>query len=153
MAVAVHGRLVINHWFGIPTRDHVRRLEAIQLDVCEELNGGRQLVCSAFQASVGVRLPDDVRQEAVELSRRMNGKTLALGQVVLGKGFFASILRSTLTGVTMASRPHYPQRVFSTFPTCGSWLARELEATIVGASGEEVTRVLRVYAEQLRQRP
>jgi hypothetical protein len=70
--------------------------------------------------------PDTARALIKRVFQEFSKVVVAGAMVVEGKGFLGSALRSVLTMLSMAARPSYPLKVFSSVPEACNWLYERL---------------------------
>lgn len=79
-----------------------------------------------------VPLPtEDARAMVADTFRRMAVRNKAAATVILGDGFWASAVRSTLTALTLVVRPPCPQKTFATVDEALAWLMSHEASTHV----------------------
>lgn len=77
-----------------------------------------------------VPLPaEGTRAMVVDSFRRMAAKNAAAATTVIGDGFWASAMRSTLTALNLVVRPPCPQRTFANVADALAWLS-EYDASL-----------------------
>jgi len=145
LEIVSRGRVFGNRWFSTPAHEAFEELRVRQHRLVEQLGDGRHVVLSVLEPSVGLRVDEQTRRGAAVLAGEMRAKTIALGQLIRGQGFFASASRAVLSGVILAARPGYPARVFGNESECLAWLIEQLEQEFPG-TGDDVGEVLDVLS-------
>ncbi len=92
-------------------------------------------------------IPDSSgRGRATEMFKEMGEHLQGFGAVIEGRGFWASTIRSVLTGFTLMSRTRFPMKTFSTPHESVEWISTLLQprssVTELGQVIEEISQVL-----------
>jgi hypothetical protein len=110
-------------WLATATLGGVTRLATLDAENAESLPGG---VTAIHWLESGVGLPSaEVRASLRNTAEGHRNHLHCLGVVLNGGGFWASALRSALTGITLLSSRAIPTRFFSEANECAQWVAEK----------------------------
>jgi hypothetical protein len=118
------GNLAINVWTGQPTGPAVRRLSELTTESRRSCPEG---ISSVHWIVQGVGLPTpEARAELRQLATRDGDHIACVGVVLNGQGFWASALRSALSGVLLVGpKALFPLRIYGTAEELADWLPVE----------------------------
>lgn len=134
--------VAINHWLRDVSLAGVAKLSALTAERQHELPEG---VTSIHWLNAGVSLPSaEVRSALSDIMVRYPDHVMSVGVVVETEGFFASALRSAVTGIVLLSPKTIPVRVFGKLDDLVQWLPEvHQRATGVAVTSDELAGVLR----------
>jgi hypothetical protein len=142
------GKFYLAHWFGISISIFAGQADAAFLRRAGLMNEHWKKHYPTKRTNVtfllnGVPLPTPEARAAFEVQRRGTMGIVNFGIVVEGDGFWASALRSTITGISLAAY-NVSGRTETTIEAIAPWVARE-HAVRVGEDLPEleIVRVLR----------
>lgn len=118
--------LTIAVWWDAPTAAQMRALDDVDMAMRARttgLAGFMNIIVTGFP-----RFSAEVREEAARQSAFDDGRSGAAAHVVLTRGLVGAAARAFLSGVFLAARPGYPNRVFGDPMEAARWLAPLLEA-------------------------
>lgn len=124
---ATAGNLIAFYWIADADLEGARFLHR----VCEKQTQGRTRIASAIHiVHPRVSLPSaEVRSQLVASMEAFSEVTCGIGVVLLGTGFWASAMRSALTGIRMVIRTGASQMRFGQSPgEIIAWLASTHES-------------------------
>lgn len=118
------GNLAINVWTAQPTGAAVRRLEELTVESRRSCPEG---ISSVHWLVAGVGLPtQEARAELRQLATRHGDHIACVGVVLNGEGFWASALRSALSGILLVGpKAQFPLRLYGTAEELADWLPGE----------------------------
>jgi hypothetical protein len=112
--------LLIAVWHKGGTGDTVRQLMRAGSTV-----EGKYSAIHVINSGAGLPTPDG-RAALVELLQQRTGKLACLAVVLRGKGFWASALQSTVTGLQLVVPKAFKKlRIFETLDEAAEWLSKE----------------------------
>ena len=118
VGIAVCGPVFMTIFFAPPTVERLNRLIVVQR---KEMTRDRHVVISFIDPGVGKEMTDQARKRAKEISDEMDPYTIANCLIVLGEGFFASMVRSVVAGIMLFSRQKHPWKVFGDIDAGLKW--------------------------------
>lgn len=80
-----------------------------------------------IESKADIRAPAAARQAVAQILRDYGGDIRAAAIVYEADGFKATIVRSAITAINLASRSRFPNRVFSNTRQALDWLVDELK--------------------------
>ena len=119
--VGAFDNVQVYQWFAPPTVEALRAVTAAQLEHALAA-GGKTAAITLVDPGVGVTLNEEVRKAGVEAFRTMQPHLYCSAFLVEDRGFFASLARSILFGLTSVARVGYPLKVFGELEPCVDWL-------------------------------
>ena len=112
--------IAVNVWLSHPTGEAVRVLARLTEESSQCNPKG---LSSIHWIENGAGLPTpDARQELAEIVRHHEGHLVCVAVLLRGSGFWASAVRSALTGVALLSPKRYPLRFFADLPELSSFV-------------------------------
>jgi hypothetical protein len=108
VGVASCGPVFLTQFYGAPTVAKLNRLYEVQRPI---MTAQRYAVMTIIDPRVGKDIDGDARHRAKQISNEMEPHTMAMAFVVLGTGFFASMVRSVVAGVQLFSNQRSPWKV------------------------------------------
>jgi hypothetical protein len=136
-------------WFGRPgSAQAVQRLGAITGEVLERLGPGKLSFVHILPN--GLDLPDaPTRAALLTIARLYASQTACIAVVVAGTGFWASAMRSFVTGFRMLAPRVFDLRIHGTIAELLPWFPEEhARATGVQIDGDELVRQLQYASAQ-----
>jgi hypothetical protein len=100
----------LTQFYGAPTVTRLNQLYEVQKPI---MTRQRYAVMSIIDPRVGKDIDGDARHRAKQISNEMEPHTIAMAFVVLGTGFFASMVRSVVAGVQLFSNQKSPWKVMA----------------------------------------
>lgn len=135
------GNISFFFWTAPASLASVERLRVATEPLYQEHARGVSNV-HVVQANTGIP-PADVREQLVALMRSRAQQRAALAVVPAGSGFWASTLRSFVTGMRLASPRSFDLGVYATLAQASEWLPeRHREKTGVRVDPESLLRAL-----------
>ena len=104
------------------------------------------------EAGVGTQMQSDVRAAVAAMLRDHQDAIAGSAIVFEGTGFRASIVRSVVAAINLASRLDFPSSVHSDLASAAAWLAERGGLRMSAADLVEVVRVFRARPGYLEQR-
>lgn len=139
--------VAINTWSSQPTADAVEVLGKLTERSLSECPEG---IASIHWIESGAGLPTpEARQGLSEIAKKYAKHLHCVGVMLEGSGFWASALRSALTGIVLLSPRDYPLRFVSDTPELVAFVVQELKQRTGKAPESE--RLRRAMEEVLRQ--
>ncbi len=83
-----------------------------------------------LRGPLGLGIPADVRKRSEQLANEFSTATFGSAVVIEEGGMRAAILRSAITGISLASRKPSPTRSFATIAEACEWLANLAEEPV-----------------------
>jgi len=117
--------LTIAVWWDAPTVAQMRALDEVDLAMRARTTGRTgfmNVIMDGFP-----RFDADVRAEAARQVAFDEGRSGVAAHVVLTRGIVGAAARAFLSGVFLAARPGYPNRVFGDARQAAAWLAPILD--------------------------
>ncbi|MGD8861447.1 MAG: hypothetical protein PVI30_15670 [Myxococcales bacterium] len=124
-AVAVHGPVVVLLWRGKVVPEGARWMRRGFLKAREQ--PGRLALLTIVEDGCEIRTPPEVRDEVSEMLRLYGSRLAGAAIVFEGRGFKATMVRSIITAIYIASRAKVPNSVFGDVGTALQWLCRHDE--------------------------
>jgi hypothetical protein len=133
--------VIIASWFGHPaSAPAVLHLATITEQVLERLGPGR--VSYVHLVPSGLALPDaQTRAAFLEITHKHAANTACVAVVIAGSGFWASAMRSFVTGFRMLAPRLFALRISAAVPELLPWFPEEhARFTGVQLDGDELVR-------------
>jgi hypothetical protein len=108
LGIASCGPVFLTMFYGTPTVAKLNRLADVQRPI---MVNERHVVMTIIDPRVGRDIDADARHRAKQISNEMAPHTIAMAFVVLGTGFFASMVRSVVAGIQLFSNQKAPWKV------------------------------------------
>jgi hypothetical protein len=142
--VATTGRCLIHISVDRPTTTAVSLVRRALAD----LSGRHEKFAylSIFEPGVVLQLSPDLRESINAYVRRYSSRFSASAAVFEQGGFQATVVRSLVTAIHVASHAHHPSQVFDDLRGAVSWLCRL-------TPGESAPRLFEIASELRRDRP
>jgi hypothetical protein len=132
-ATYVFKRLVVVAWRGACDASAIRRVEVATMMALDNSTG--KCVAMGIVEPTAVPLSDETRALTAASNDRLHkAGAMAFAGVVAQSGFFGSVVRGIVTGLTLLSRSPYPFRMFDDHPDAITWLAQRAEKEGVSVS-------------------
>lgn len=137
-ATYVWKKLAVVAWRGACDAAAIRRIEVATMMALD--NSAGKCVTLGIVEPTAVPLSDEMRTLTAASNERMyRAGALGFAGVVAQSGFFGSVVRGIVTGLTLLSRNSYPFRVFDGHRDALAWLAQLAEKDGVHLSASEYT--------------
>lgn len=128
-------------WRGVCDAAAVRRVEVATMMALDYSSG--KAVALGIVEPTAVPLSEEMRTLTAASNERMyRAGTLGFAGVVAQSGFFGSVVRGIVTGLTLVSRNSYPFRVFDGHRDAIAWLAQLAEKNSVPLSATDCTQAV-----------
>jgi hypothetical protein len=114
----------VYRWYAPPTVEALGAVAAVQERHAGSV-GGKAAAITVVDVGVGFSLGDEERHAGIATFRKMKELLLCSAFLVEQTGFFASLARSVLFGLTAVARVGYPLKVFGDLESCVAWLDAE----------------------------
>jgi len=116
----------VYRWYAPPTVETLQAVADAQGEHAASV-GGKAAAITVVDVGVGFSLGEKERQAGIATFRRMKEVLLCSAFLVEQTGFFASLARSVLFGLTAVARLGYPLKVFGDVESCVAWLDDEAQ--------------------------
>jgi hypothetical protein len=113
-------------WRATPSKPKLELLGRHQRMLADATVDRRIVAITIVSPSASLILTGEARKESETLAKAGREYVLGLAQVVEGEGFGAAAARAVLTGIQLAVRAGYPQKVFGTLGDAMPWVAELL---------------------------
>ena len=145
--------IAVNVWLSHPTGEAVRVLARLT-EESSQCNPQGLSSIHWIENAAGLPTPD-ARHELAEIVRHYEGHIICVAVLLRGSGFWASAVRSALTGVALLSPKRFPLRFFADLPGLSSFVEHEHQqrvgqsprstriATFVTSAAHHVTTLTR----------
>ena len=110
-------------WRATPTKPKLELLGRHQRMLAESIVDRRIVAVTVYSPGASLILTGDARKEAETVGKAGREFLLGLAQVVEGEGFGAAAARAVITGIQLAVRAGYPQKVFGKIDEATPWVA------------------------------
>lgn len=140
LQIAVWSRVFINRWRTVATLERLVVLGEHQRALVQATADKRIAVLTVLEDKSGAMPSGPARKEAEAVAKSVREAVALQAQVVEGDGFVAASIRALLTGITLAIRAPYPNKVFKTLDEALPWVEEQLrragyEQDAAGLSG------------------
>jgi hypothetical protein len=137
-AVGYRDNLVLLGWRTAGTMEGARAV-ARAFDVALAACPDRRLGFVTLIEKPAIRhAPNEVRSAVTELLRRHDRSIGAAVVVFEGHGFLATVVRSIITAINLASRASFPNAVFAEVEPAVAWLAEKMGRQLAPTSEQLV---------------
>lgn len=126
LQIATWSRVFINRWRAAATKERLITLCEHQLAHIESVGDRRIAVITVLEDKTGLMPSSDARKEAEVTAKATRDAVMLQAQIVEGDGFVAATFRALLTGVMLAIRAPYPNKVFKTVEDAMPWFEDHL---------------------------
>lgn len=114
---------VVAHWTRDLAAKPLSELADVQWTLAERFGGITTLTVLGDAPSL--RPPDDLRKLGAELTERFKPYARGAAMVLQAEGLRTALVRSVLTGISLAARSKMPTRIFPTVGDAVTWLAAQ----------------------------
>jgi len=147
LQIAVWSRVFINRWRTVATQERLVVLGEQQRALVQATDDKRIAVVTVLADKSGSMPSGPARKEAEVVAKSVRDAVIVQAQVVEGDGFVAASIRALITGISLAIRAPYPNKVFKTVEEALPWVEQQLtkagypeDAAGVGAAVRAVDR-------------
>jgi hypothetical protein len=126
LQIATWSRVFISRWRAAATKEQLVILCEHQLALIEAVGDRRIAVITVLEDKTGLMPSSDARKEAEAVAKATRDAVMLQAQIVEGEGFVAATFRALLTGVMLAIRAPYPNKVFRTVDDAMPWIEEHL---------------------------
>ncbi|MCA9707654.1 MAG: hypothetical protein KDK70_17525 [Myxococcales bacterium] len=145
--VASWRNVVLNVGKGSPSADHIDTVRRLVDDLLSKYPDGIGMMLMVYNASLFPHA--DGRNRTNELFREVGPRLQGVAAVVEGTGFWASAVRSVITGFTLVSRTKFPLKTFGSVDDASAWLVPLLVPAVTRAEFSGVIRELNMARREL----
>ena len=110
-------------WRATPTKAKLELLGRHQRMLAESTVDRRIVVVAVIAPAASLILTGETRQQSEALVKAGREYLLGMAQVVEGEGFGAAATRAVITGIQLAVRVGYPNKVFGTVADAMPWVS------------------------------
>jgi hypothetical protein len=139
--VATSGRCLIQVLSDRTTSTTVSLIRRALADLSERHESFGYLC--VLEPGAQLTLPPDLRESVNAFVRRYSERFSGAAIVFEATGFQATVVRSLVTAVNLASRASHPTKVFGDLPAASSWLCRLTPGEPTAARLVQLTNQLR----------
>jgi hypothetical protein len=122
LQIATWSRVFINRWRTVATLERLLILGEHQHALIASTGDRRIAVLTTLEDRSGLMPNGPARKEAEAIARSTRDAVILQAQVLVGDGFVAASIRALLTGVMLAIRAPFPNRVFKTVDEALPWI-------------------------------
>jgi hypothetical protein len=126
LQIAIWSRVFINRWRTAATLERLLVLGKHQRGLVGATDDKRIAVVTVLEDKSGSMPSGPARKEAEAVAKSVREAVIVQAQVVEGEGFVAASIRALLTGITLAIRAPYPNKVFKTVDEALPWVEQQL---------------------------
>jgi hypothetical protein len=126
LQIAVWSRVFINRWRTVATLERLVVHGEHQRALVKATADRRIAVLTVLEDESGAMPSGPARKEAEAVAKSVRDAVAVQAQVVEGGGFVAASIRALLTGITLAIRAPYPNKVFKTLDEALPWFEEQL---------------------------
>ncbi len=126
LQIATWSRVFINRWRTVATVERLTILGKHQHALIDAMGDRRIAVLTTLEDKSGLMPNAPARKEAEALARSTREAVILQAQVLEGDGFVAASIRALLTGVMLAIRAPFPNKVFKTVDEALPWVEEQL---------------------------
>lgn len=143
LQIATWSRVFINRWRTVATLERLLILGEHQHALIKATGDHRIAVLTALEDKSGLMPNGPARKEAEAIARSTRDAVLLQAQVIEGDGFVAASIRALLTGVMLAIRAPFPNKVFKTVEEALPWVEEHLRKGGYPGDAEGVAAAVR----------
>lgn len=126
LQIAIWSRVFINRWRAVATLERLLVLGEQQRALVKATGDQRIAVLTVLEDESGSMPSAPARKEAEAVAKSVRDAVIVQAQVVEGEGFVAASIRALLTGIALAIRAPYPNKVFKTVDEALPWVEEQL---------------------------
>lgn len=126
LQIAIWSRVFINRWRTVATLERLLVLGEHQRALVQATGDKRIAVVTVLEDKSGSMPSAPARKEAEAVAKSVREAVIVQAQVVEGDGFVAASIRALLTGIALAIRAPYPNKVFKTVDEALPWVEEQL---------------------------
>ena len=126
LQIAIWSRVFINRWRTAATQERVVVLGEHQRALVQAMNDKRIAVVTVLEDKSGTMPSGPARKEAEAVAKSVREAVIVQAQVVEGDGFVAASIRALISGISLAIRAPYPNKVFKTVDEALPWVEQQL---------------------------
>lgn len=151
LEIVTWSRVFINRWRSVATQERLAILCEHQLALVDATPDRRIAVVTTLVDRSGLMPNAAARKEAELVAKKVREFVVLQAQVVEGDGFVAASIRAILTGVMLAIRAPYPNRVFKTVDDALPWVEGKLHEAGYPDDASGVGEAMRTMGHQAAQ--
>jgi hypothetical protein len=129
-------------WRATPTKAKLEMVGRHQRLLAGSTVDGRIVAITVVSPGASLILSGEARKESEVVAKAGRDYLLGLAQVVEGEGFAAAAARAVLTGIQLAVRAGYPQKVFGKVDDAMPWVGELLRKAGHTRDADDVGAVL-----------
>lgn len=126
LQIAVWSRVFINRWRTVATVERLVALGEHQRALVRATADKRIAVLTVLEDESGAMPSGPARKEAEAVAKSVRDAVALQAQVVEGDGFVAASIRALLSGISLAIRAPYPNKVFKRVDEALPWVEDQL---------------------------
>jgi hypothetical protein len=126
LQIATWSRVFVNRWRTVATLERLVVLGKHQRALVQAMDDRRIAVVTVLEDKSGAMPSSPARKEAEAVAKSVREAVIVQAQVVEGDGFVAASIRALLTGISLAIRAPYPNKVFRTVDEALPWVEEQL---------------------------
>lgn len=126
LQIATWSRVFINRWRTVASQERLAILGQHQRALVDATDDRRIAVIVTLEDKTGLMPNAAARKEAELVAKSVRDAVIVQAQIVEGEGFVAASMRALLTGVMLAIRAPYPNKVFKTVEDALPWVEGQL---------------------------
>ncbi len=139
------GRVAVLIWHTEVTVEGARAIANVFAELKKDRSASGFGFLTVLEAGVDIRPSPEARQAVAQVLTDYGSDIRAAAVAYEASGFKATIVRSAITAINIASSTRFPNRVFSGTPRAIDWLALTLgDATIAASLRNGVDQMRRV---------
>lgn len=153
LQIAVWSRVFINRWRTVATVERLAVLGKHQHALIKATPDHRIAVVTVLADKSGSMPNGPARKEAEAVAKSVRDAVAVQAQVIEGDGFVAASIRALLTGIGLAIRAPYPNRVFKSVDEALPWVEEQLRKAGYGQDAAGVSAAVRSVEAGAHSRP
>jgi hypothetical protein len=126
LQIAIWSRVFISRWRKVATLERLAVVGEQQRALVQAMDDGRIAVLTVLEDKSGAMPSGPARKEAEAVAKSVRDAVALQAQVVEGDGFVAASIRALLSGISLAIRAPYPNKVFKTLDEALPWVEEQL---------------------------
>jgi hypothetical protein len=126
LQIAIWSRVFFNRWRTTATQERLVVVGEQQRALVEATSDKRIAVVTVLEDKSGAMPSGPARKEAEAVAKSVREAVIVQAQVVEGDGFVAASIRALISGISLAIRAPYPNKVFKTVDEALPWVEQQL---------------------------
>jgi hypothetical protein len=126
LQIAIWSRVFFNRWRTTATQERLVVLGEQQRALVQATADKRIAVVTVLEDKSGTMPSGPARKEAEAVAKSVREAVIVQAQVVEGDGFVAASIRALISGISLAIRAPYPNKVFKTVDEALPWVEQQL---------------------------